>query len=133
MRHIKLAHLDVGRIGLGTMGMSAFYAGAGLADDESFRTIHRGLNIGVTLIDTAEACGSHKNEELVGRALKGRRDQVMLASKFGLISHDDTDRIVDSRPENSRVALEGTTAISHLPFGIPDSSDVDGVAYAAPE
>ena len=87
MKHAKLGDLDVSRIGLGAMGMSFAYTGAGSDDAESIRTIHRALDLGVTLIDTAEVYGPYINEELVGRALKGRRDQVVLATKFGMISH----------------------------------------------
>nr|BFE72114.1 hypothetical protein GCM10020092_054150 [Actinoplanes digitatis] len=68
------------------MGMSHGYGG-GSDDNESIRTIHRAVDLGVTLIDTAEVYGPYVNEELVGRALPGRRDQVVLATKFGLISH----------------------------------------------
>ncbi len=88
MRTAKLGQLEVSRIGLGAMGMSYGYTGAGSDDAESIRTIHRALDLGVTLIDTAEVYGPYTNEELVGRALQGRRDQVVLATKFGLISHD---------------------------------------------
>jgi Aldo/keto reductase family len=69
MKYVKLGTLDVGRIGLGAMGMSAAYTGAGRDDAESIRTIHRALDLGVTLIDTAEVYSPHTNEELVGRAL----------------------------------------------------------------
>ena len=67
--------------------MSAAYTGAGTDDAESIRTIHRALDLGVTLIDTAEIYGPFTNEELVGRAIKGRRDDVVLATKFGFVSH----------------------------------------------
>ena len=87
MRHINLGTLRVSRIGLGTMGMSTAYTGAGSDDAESIRTIHRALDLGVTLIDTAEVYGPFTNEELVGRAISGRRDQVVLATKFGMLSH----------------------------------------------
>src|SRR3954467_1911695 len=87
VRHVKLGSLEVSRIGLGAMGMSAAYSGAGSDDAESIRTIHRALDLGVTLIDTAEVYGPFTNEELVGRALAGRRDEVVLATKFGMISH----------------------------------------------
>jgi aryl-alcohol dehydrogenase-like predicted oxidoreductase len=107
MRHIKLGTLDVGRIGLGAMGMSAAYTGAGSDDTESIRTIHRAIDLGLTLIDTAEVYGPYTNEELVGRALKGRRDQVVLATKFGFMSHTGRD-IPDSSPENIRIAVEGS-------------------------
>src|SRR3979411_1952776 len=88
MKHIHLGTLDVGRIGLGAMGMSAAYTGAGSDDAESIRTIHRALDLGVTLIDTAEIYGPFTNEELVGRAVKDRRDEVVIATKFGMVSHD---------------------------------------------
>jgi aryl-alcohol dehydrogenase-like predicted oxidoreductase len=83
MKHATLGALDVGRIGLGTMGMSHAYTGAGLDDEESIRTIHRAVDLGVTLIDTAEAYGPFTNEELVGQAIRDRRDEVLLATKFG--------------------------------------------------
>jgi aryl-alcohol dehydrogenase-like predicted oxidoreductase len=107
VKHVKLGSLDVGRIGLGTMGMSAAYTGAGSDDAESIRTIHRALDLGVTLIDTAEVYGPHRNEELVGRALKGRRDQVVLATKFGFMSNTGRSG-PDSSPDNIRLALEGS-------------------------
>ena len=107
MKHVKLRDLEVSRIGLGAMGMSAAYTGAGSDDAESIRTIHRALGLGVTFIDTAEVYGPHINEELVGRALKGRRDQVVLASKFGFMSNTGRDGL-DSSPENVRLAIEGS-------------------------
>jgi aryl-alcohol dehydrogenase-like predicted oxidoreductase len=107
MKHIKLGDLDVARIGLGTMGMSDAYTGAGDDDAASIRTIHRALDLGVTLIDTAEFYGPYTNEELLGRALKDRRDQVVLATKFGLISHTGGTGL-DSSPANVRTAVEGS-------------------------
>jgi aryl-alcohol dehydrogenase-like predicted oxidoreductase len=107
MQPARLGALEVGRIGLGAMGMSAAYTGAGQDDDESIRTIHRAVDLGVTLIDTAEVYGPHTNEELIGRALAGRRDQVVLATKFGFMSN--TGRAgPDSSPANIRIALEGS-------------------------
>ena len=109
MRHVSLGKLDVSRIGLGTMGMSAYYTGAGSDDAESIRTIHRALDLGINFIDTAEVYGPYTNEELVGRALVGRRHNVMLATKFGLISHREGDALaVDSSPENIRLAVGGS-------------------------
>jgi aryl-alcohol dehydrogenase-like predicted oxidoreductase len=104
MKHAKLGTLDVGRIGLGTMGMSHAYTGAGIDEGESIRTIHRALDLGVTLLDTAEAYGPFTNEELVGRAIKDHRDEVVLATKFGWISHVPGGTApLDSRPrERSR-------------------------------
>ncbi|WNV87543.1 aldo/keto reductase [Umezawaea sp. Da 62-37] len=107
MKHVKLGSLEVSRIGLGAMGMSFGYTGAGTDDAESIRTIHRALDLGVTFLDTAEVYGPYTNEELVGRALKGRRDRVVLATKFGMISH--TGRAgLDSGPVNIRAAVEGS-------------------------
>ncbi|HEX5367809.1 MAG TPA: aldo/keto reductase [Dehalococcoidia bacterium] len=109
MKHISIGGLDVSRIGLGAMSMSGYYnVGAG-SDEESIRTIHRALDLGVTHIDTAEIYGPYVNEELVGRALKGRRAQVVLATKFGFVSHSGGGpRVIDSSPENVRVAVEGS-------------------------
>ncbi len=109
MRTAKLGELEVGRIGLGAMGMSHGYSGAGSDDAESIRTIHRAIDLGVTLIDTAEVYGPYVNEKLVGKALQGRRDQVVLATKFGLISH--TGRAAgkpDSSPDSIRAAVDGS-------------------------
>ncbi|BBZ26102.1 aldo/keto reductase [Mycolicibacterium madagascariense] len=109
MKHIELGTLDVGRIGLGAMGMSFAYSGAGSDDAESIRTIHRAIDLGVTLIDTAEIYGPYTNEELVGKALKGRRDDVVLATKFGMVSHaGDGPGNLDSSPANIRTAVEGS-------------------------
>jgi aryl-alcohol dehydrogenase-like predicted oxidoreductase len=109
VKHIKLRELDVSRIGLGAMGMSAAYTGAGSDDAESIRTIHRALELGVTLLDTAEVYGPFTNEELVGRAIKGRRDQVVVATKFGMVSHaGGGPGVLDSSPANIRTAVEGS-------------------------
>ncbi|MGW2518553.1 aldo/keto reductase [Streptomyces sp. NPDC001617] len=112
MKHIKLGDLDVSRIGLGAMGMSGVYTGHGTDDAESLRTIHRALDLGVTLIDTAEIYGPFINEELVGRAVRGRRDQIVLATKFGLVSHtgdgDGVPGVADSSPATIRAAVEGS-------------------------
>jgi aryl-alcohol dehydrogenase-like predicted oxidoreductase len=109
MKHISLGGLDVSRIGLGAMGMSAFYTGAGTDDAESIRTIHRAFDLGVTHIDTAEIYGPFINEELVGQAIKGRREEVVLATKFGLVSHaGGGPGALDSSPANIRTALEGS-------------------------
>jgi aryl-alcohol dehydrogenase-like predicted oxidoreductase len=109
MKQARLRDLNVARIGLGAMGMSAAYSGAGRDDAESIRTIHRALDLGVTLIDTAEVYGPYTNEELVGRALKGRREKVVLATKFGMISHTGGGPgTLDSSPANVRTAVEGS-------------------------
>jgi aryl-alcohol dehydrogenase-like predicted oxidoreductase len=109
VRHIELGSLNVGRIGLGTMGMSVAYTGAGSDDAESIRTIHRAIELGGTLIDTAEIYGPFTNEALVGRAIKDRRDKVVLATKFGMVSHGgDGPGHLDSSPANIRIAVEGS-------------------------
>ncbi|GBG39201.1 aldo/keto reductase [Mycobacterium montefiorense] len=107
MKQAHLGDLQVGRIGLGAMGMSAAYAMGGFDDAESIRTIHRAIDLGVTLIDTAEVYGPYVNEELLARALQGRRDQVVLATKFGLISHTGRDGL-DSSPASIRIAVDGS-------------------------
>ena len=106
MKYIKLRELEVSRIGLGAMRMSMGGAGGG-DDAESIRAIHRALELGVTFIDTAELYGPYTNEELVGRALKGRRDEVVVATKFGFISHTGKDGL-DSSPASIRTAVEGS-------------------------
>src|SRR5437588_5176915 len=109
MTHVSIGGLDVSRIGLGAMSMSCYYKlGAG-SDAESIRTIHRALDLGVTHLDTAEIYGPYTNEELVGRAIKDRRDQVVLATKFGLVSHSGGGPgVLDSSPANIRTAVEGS-------------------------
>jgi aryl-alcohol dehydrogenase-like predicted oxidoreductase len=108
MKHISLGGLDVSRIGLGAMSMSAYYTGANSDDSEALRTIHTAFDLGVTFLDTAEIYGPYLNEELVGRAIAGRRDQVVLATKFGFISHAAGVNRLDSSPANIRVALDGS-------------------------
>lgn len=107
MQVTSLGGLKVSRIGLGAMGMSAFYTGAGREDAKSIRTIHRALDLGVTHLDTAEVYGPYVNEELVGRAIKDRRDEVVLATKFGLVSHTGRPGL-DSTPANVRAAVDGS-------------------------
>lgn len=107
MKLAHLADLEVGRLGLGAMGMSVAYAGAGSDDAESIHTVHRAIDLGVTLIDTAEVYGPYANEELLARALRGRRDRVVLATKFGLISHTGRNGL-DSSPANIRIAVDGS-------------------------
>src|SRR3989449_7606706 len=91
------------------MSMAGYYnIGAG-SDTESIRAIHRALDLGVTHLDTAKIYGPYTNEELVGRAIKDRRDQVVLATKFGIVSHSGGGPgVLDSSPANIRVAVEGS-------------------------
>ncbi len=108
MKHTTLGTLDVSRIGLGAMSMTGAY-GAAPDEAESVRTIHRALELGVTFIDTAEAYGPFRNEEIVGRAIKGRRDEVVVATKFGFISHSRRPRgTLDSSPASVKAAVEGS-------------------------
>ncbi|KRC39035.1 MULTISPECIES: aldo/keto reductase [Oerskovia] len=109
MKNAHLADLEVSRIGLGAMTMAGTYTSEGALDDaESIRTIHRALDLGVTHIDTAEIYGPFLSEEIVGRAIAGRRDEVVLATKFGLFSHAAGGRNANSSPQNIRIAVEGS-------------------------
>jgi len=109
-RRLGNSGLEVSAIGLGCMGMSAAYGTREERNErESIATIHRALELGVTFFDTAEAYGPYANEELVARALHGKRDQVILATKFGF-TFDQKGAIAgrDSRPEHIREAVEGS-------------------------
>ncbi|HPU02892.1 MAG TPA: aldo/keto reductase [Rhodoglobus sp.] len=108
MQNTRLGELTVSRIGLGCMGMSHLYTGHSRDEASSIRTIHRALDLGVSHIDTAELYGPFTNEELVGRALVGRRDSVVLATKFGLMSHVGNAGPVDSSAASIRIAVEGS-------------------------
>jgi aryl-alcohol dehydrogenase-like predicted oxidoreductase len=109
MKSAHLGTLEVSRIGLGAMTMAGVYTSEGaLDDDESIRTIHRALDLGVTHIDTAEVYGPFRSEEIVGRAVKGRRDEVVIATKFGLVSHSGGGGVPDSSAANVKAAVEGS-------------------------
>lgn len=106
MRKLGQGGPEVSAVGLGCMGMSAFYGGSDEA--QSIAVIHRALELGVSLFDTAEMYGPHTNEVLLGKALKGRRDQAFIATKFGINRQADGSAITDGSPANVRRAVEGS-------------------------
>jgi aryl-alcohol dehydrogenase-like predicted oxidoreductase len=109
-RRLGTQGLTVSALGLGCMGMSQSYGSPEERDErESIATIHRALELGCTFLDTAEVYGPFTNEELVGRALKGRRDRAVIATKFGWKIDDDQRGLgLDSRPGHIREAVEGS-------------------------
>ncbi|HEY6887108.1 MAG TPA: aldo/keto reductase [Solirubrobacter sp.] len=107
---MKIAGRDTGRIGLGCMGMTWAYSAEDRDETESIATIHRALDLGVTLLDTADMYGPYTNEELVGRALAGRRDEAVLATKCGLEVEDAGEYVLrrNGRPEHVRSAIDAS-------------------------
>src|SRR6059058_4313074 len=107
-RRLGSQGLQTSALGLGCMGMSDFY---GPSDEQqSVATIHRALELGVNFLDTADMYGPHTNEQLVGKAIKGKRDQFVIATKFGVVrdANDPLKRGINGRPEYVHACVEGS-------------------------
>jgi len=109
MRELGRQGLKVSELGLGCMGLSDFYSSSGVTEAQGISLIHRALGLGVTFLDTADVYGPHTNEVTVGKALQGRRDSVVLATKFGIVREPGTTtRAVNGTPDYVRAACEGS-------------------------
>ncbi|HMK67235.1 MAG TPA: aldo/keto reductase, partial [Stellaceae bacterium] len=106
MKRRRLGKLEVGEIGLGCMSMTPIYGDP--SEPEAIATIHRAIELGVDLIDTSDAYGAGANEELVGRAIKGRRDKLVLATKFGNIRNPDGSPGANGKPDYARACCEAS-------------------------
>src|SRR5712675_999903 len=108
-RQLGRQGLTVSELGLGCMGLSDFYSSSGATEAQAISLIHRALALGVTFLDTADVYGPHTNERTVGKALQGRRDSVVLATKFGIVREPGSaSRSVDGSPDYVRAACEAS-------------------------
>lgn len=130
-RRLGSSGFTVGAVGLGCMGMSWAYTEEERDDDTSIAVIHRAIDLGMTLIDTADVYGPFTNEELVGRALRGRRDEVVLATKCGLVADPETRQMGrNGRPEHVRAAADAS--LSRLGVDVIDLYQLHRVDPAVP-
>ncbi len=128
-RTLGTAGPAVGAVGLGCMGMSWAYGSDQRDDDVSVQVVRRALDLGVTLIDTADVYGPHTNEQLVGRALQGHRDRAVLATKVGLVAGAGGVRR-DGRPEHVRAGIDAS--LQRVGFELVVLWQVDGVEEDVP-